>query len=294
VYCVSGTDEDDIKDDSKDGEIISVDEILKQIKLLNEILDLEVIRLTGGEPTLYKDLLPLIAGVRELGMKEIKMTSNAFLLKNKAKALAEAGLTHLNISLDAIDPDVFFNISRRKNIKKVIEGIDEAINSGIEVKLNSVIMKGTNDSQIIPLLEFAFDRKIVVRFLELMKMGHLQNGNFSSSFYSEEEILAVIDLKYKSLKLKRKKASTANYWETDEGQVFGVIANESEPFCNDCNRLRMDSFGNIYGCLSENKPISILESNSALELSKKLLEALNHKQKVRFKGSEISMLAIGG
>ena len=294
VYCVSGVEDEGGNLLEENLKVLTLDEILATVKNLHQLLDLEVIRLTGGEPTLYRELIPLIKGLKEIGIPAIKMTSNGFLLKNKAKALADAGLTHLNISLDAIDQAEFSKISRRKNVDKILDGIDEALNAGIEVKLNTVAMKGFNETQIPPLIDFAFQRNIVIRFLELMKMGHLHSNSFDDHFYSENKILNIISQNYSFKKLKREKSSTANYWITDNGKVFGIVANESEPFCHDCNRLRLDSYGNIYGCLSENKAISIVECKSPSELSEKLIEALGHKQPVRFKGSEISMLAIGG
>lgn len=293
VYCVSGTEsEGNLPEENL--KVLSLDEILLMVKNLHHLLDLEVIRLTGGEPTLYRKLIPLIKGLKEIGIASIKMTSNGFLLKNKTKALAAAGLTHINISLDAIDQGEFSKISRRKNVEKILDGIDEALNAGIEVKLNTVVMKGFNETQILPLIDFAFERNIIIRFLELMKMGHLHSNSFKDHFYSESEMLNVISHKYSFKKMNREKSSTANYWITDRGNVFGIVANESEPFCHDCNRLRLDSYGNIYGCLSENKAISIVESQNNVALSNKLIEALGHKQPVRFKGSEISMLSIGG
>jgi cyclic pyranopterin phosphate synthase len=292
---VSGTEEEILVDESeKEARVLSLQEIISLVGKLHNLLDLEVIRLTGGEPTLYRDLLPLIKGLKETGIPFIKMTSNGFLLKNKVKSFAEAGLTHLNISLDAIEPEAFYKISRRKNIQKILEGIDEAINAGVEVKINAVVMRGVNDDQILPLLNFSFERNIVIRFLELMKMGHLHNSSFEGHFYPEDEILKTIAEKFSFKKQERESSSTSNYWKTEEGNIFGIVANESEPFCHDCNRLRLDSYGNIYGCLSENKAISILDSKNVVELSEKLIEALAHKQPFRFKGSEISMLEIGG
>ncbi len=100
-------------------------------------------------------------------------------------------------------------------------------------------------------------------------------------------------MKYSISRLPRTAGSTANYWRTNTGQAFGIIANNSEPFCADCDRLRLDSNGNVYGCLSTNDPISILHANDQT-LQKKLQQALNQKQNLRFLGSELSMLEIGG
>ena len=100
--------------------------------------------------------------------------------------------------------------------------------------------------------------------------------------------------RYHFSKMERKSSSTANYWQTDEGHVFGIIANESEPFCGDCNRLRLDAEGNIYGCLSTNKAIPLSGNENEAELQHKLQTAMAQKQDVQFMGSEMSMMHIGG
>jgi cyclic pyranopterin phosphate synthase len=183
-------------------------------------------------------------------------------------------------------------MSRRSGINRIFAGIDAALKVGIDVKLNSVIMKGLNDSQILPLLNYAFKKGITIRFLEIMAMGHLY-GTSDSSFFSQEEMLSEIGKQYNFNRLPRKSSSTANYWITDEGFKFGIVANETEPFCGDCNRLRLDSYGNIYGCLSSNHPISIKDSSDK-GLVDSLQLALKQKQAIRFAGSELSMMHIGG
>jgi cyclic pyranopterin phosphate synthase len=210
-----------------------------------------------------------------------------------ALQLKQAGMQSINVSLDAIDEDIFFLISKRNNVTRILNGIEAAMAAGIQVKINTVLMKGINESQLLPLLDFAFSRKIPIRFLEVMAMGHLhrQSKNY---LVSQTEMLEKISERFMFFPLKRSAASTSNYWQTDEGNIFGIIANESEPFCHDCNRLRLDSSGNIYGCLSSNRPISLLGINDEVQIGKKLQEALLQKQSVKFTGSELSMMHIGG
>ena len=198
----------------------------------------------------------------------------------------------INVSLDAVDEDVFFLMSKRNGVKRVLKGIDTALNEGLDVKLNAVLMKGVNDSQILPLLNYAFSRNIVIRFLEVMSMGHLYHDS-EKYLISRDDVLHKIASYYDFLPLIRSASSTANYWKTESGKVFGIIANESAPFCHDCNRLRLDSQGNIFGCLSSNLPINI-KNISGEELKEKLALALSHKQKLKFTGSNLSMLNIGG
>jgi GTP 3',8-cyclase len=272
---------------------LSDDQYIAIIKALNNLLEFDTIRLTGGEPLLYKQLAPLVKGISDLGIKTIKMTSNGTLLDNKALDLKSAGINSINISLDAIDPDISFKINQRKNLQKILNGIDNAVAVGIAVKVNCVVMKGYNNKHIIDILEYCKQRNIPVRFLELMEMGHLHQ-NFEELFFSEKDILNSISSHYQLTAINRKANATAKYWTTEDGYTFGIISNVSNPFCNDCNRLRLDSYGNIYGCLSDNTPISIIDCiNDEQQLSEKLMEALSQK-KQKFSGSKLSMMHIGG
>ncbi|MBW4889316.1 radical SAM protein [Mucilaginibacter sp. HMF5004] len=290
VYCTMGT-EEEITTDRKPQTPAAV--FLRHIRKLHEQLDLKTIRFTGGEPLLYRELPEVIAGVRAMGIEDIKMTSNAFLLDRLAPALKDAGLQYINVSLDAMDSDSFFAMTRRKQLQRTLKGIETALACGLDIKLNAVMMKGKNDDQVLPLLEYAFKHNIRIRFLEVMAMGHLF-GHANDYKLSQDEILDIIATRYSFNRLERKTSSTANYWQTDEGHVFGIIANDTEPFCMDCNRLRLDAEGNIYGCLSTNKAIALSGDETDAQLQQKLQMAMAQKQDMQFTGSEMSMLHIGG
>ncbi len=292
VYCTMGDSEVQPGGASKKSSF-SPGDLIQTIGRLHDALGLDVIRLTGGEPLLYQQLLPIIKGIAVLGISEIKLTTNGFLLERLAKPLKEAGMKSVNVSLDAVDEDIFFLMSKRHNVQRIIKGIDEAIAAGLEVKLNVVLMKGINESQIIPLLSLAFERGIDIRFLEVMAMGHLYNSA-NKYLVTRDEILQTIGSNFDFVPLIRKSSATASYWQTAKGYKFGIIANESAPFCHDCNRLRLDSEGNIYGCLSSDQPISIKNITDKNQLQLKLTEALQQKQALKFTGSSLSMLNIGG
>ena len=293
VYCVSGDEELKQANASHEGRSLDVEELLALIRRLHGQLGLENIRLTGGEPLLYPGLASLIQGIRAAGIPAIRLTTNGFLLERQAAQLKAAGLEAVNISIDAVDEAVFFQMSRRHSVDRVIRGIDAAIAAGLEVKLNAVVMKGLNDSQVLPLLELAFSRGVKLRFLEVMAMGHLHR-DAERFLVRQEELLRIIGEHYRLEPLTRATGATARYWKTDRGQVFGVIANESEPFCQDCDRLRLDSHGRIYGCLSSNHPISLELEEGEDIWAGKLAAALEQKQPLRFTGSDLSMLSIGG
>lgn len=290
VYCTLGN-EDNIIADHRPQKNASF--FINLIAKLHQQLSLETIRLTGGEPLLYRELPQLIQGLNQQNIHQIQMTTNGYLLARQAQALKDAGLKSVNISLDATDEDIFFKITKRKNVNKVIAGIDAALNCGLTVKLNAVIMKGINESQILPLLDFAFSKNIIIRFLEVMAMGHLYT-NTETHFVGQKQILDTIASKYSFTKKDRQLSATANYWQTSCGQTFGIIANESAPFCHDCNRLRLDAKGNIYGCLSNNNPIAITAEMDNVKLAQNLQAAMQQKQLFKFTGSPLSMLQIGG
>ncbi len=293
VYCVSGEEELLSANAPDGGRTLEASELLLMIGRLHRQLKLTNVRLTGGEPLLYAGLAPLISGIRELGVGSVKLTTNGFLLERQAASLQKAGLEAINVSLDAVDEAVFFRMTRRHSAGRVIRGIDAATAAGLDVKLNAVIMKGSNDSEVLPLLDLAASRGLRVRFLEVMAMGHLHDMA-AGQLLSQEEMLGIIGERHTFESMPREASATARYWRTSEGHVFGIIANQSEPFCRDCDRLRLDSGGRIYGCLSSNEPIGLSMEDGEEEWNRKLASALLQKQALRFTGSELSMLRIGG
>lgn len=292
VYCVASADEVREKNAVSDRGL-ETPALLEIIRRLDGELGLQTVRLTGGEPLLYSGLVELVEGLRLMGIPRVKLTTNGVLLDRKAAALKQAGLQSVNVSLDAVEEEAFAKMSRKNSVSRVLRGIDAALETGLAVKINAVVMKGMNDDQVLPLLEFAFQRGVAIRFLEVMGMGHLYHHS-AQYLISQRELLKIIGERYKITAIDREPSSTARYWVTERGQRFGIIANESEPFCRDCDRLRLDSNGHIYGCLSSNHPIALDPSADAAEWRGKLNEALGQKQPLRFTGSDLSMLEIGG
>lgn len=273
---------------------LKISTFIQLITAIHNLVNLKSVRLTGGEPLLYPHLIPLIKEIKELGITDIRLTSNAYYLKNKAKQLKDAGLESINISVDALDPTIFKQISRHPHPSQVFDGIKAAISSGLKVKLNTVVMRNRNESQILPLLDYAGKLGVKIRYLELMKMGHLYHKQ-NQAFFSEKEILNTIRNSYSISELPREKSATSRYWSAGKNRTFGIIANESTPFCHDCNRLRLDSRGYFYGCLSNSKGEKLFPYiNNQTELAAKLKKLLLLKQPIKFKGSNISMKNIGG
>ncbi|MCB1176927.1 MAG: molybdenum cofactor biosynthesis protein MoeA, partial [Leptospiraceae bacterium] len=206
------------------------------------------------------------------------------------KSLKIAGLNDMNVSLDAVEFDIFKRINRSLKLREVLEGIDLCISLGINIKINCTIQNTINDSQILPVLEWGKERGLSVRFLELMKMGHIQNSH--DTFYLPgNEIIKRISKKYKLIELGREKSSTSKYWQIENSIRVGIISNHSDPFCSDCDRLRMDHKGYIFGCLSS--PVSF-PIDGKIPLEEVLERAMSLKRKKDFTGSTLSMKKIGG
>jgi len=269
-------------------------ELVKLVERLHRELHLSSIRLTGGEPLLTEGIAEFIQSLKGLGIDDIRLTTNGYMLAMMAGRLKKAGLSSVNVSLDAMDPDIFFTMSRRNGLQRVLEGIEASLAAGFKTRINTVVMRGRNENQIIPLLEYAMQRGIEIRFLELMGMGPLHK-HLNNWFFGEKDILNTIETRYACTPLPHENGSTANYWNIERHGTFGIIANESTPFCSDCNRLRLDSFGNIYGCLTNLKGIGISKEVASNEsLTAALTEAMAQKQTEKFKGSPVTMMEIGG
>jgi len=289
-YCTMGSEEEINFDHRPQKSAAFFSQIISR---LHEQLDLETIRLTGGEPLLYRELPELIRNLKLIGIPQVSMTSNGYLLARQAIALRDAGLQSINVSLDAMNEADFYKMAKRGHLDRVLKGIEAALDLGIQVKLNAVIMKGMNEDQIIPLVDYAFGKNIPVRFLEVMSMGHLHHES-DKYLFSQQQLLDTIATEHNFKRLPRTASATSNYWQTPAGNTFGIIANNSEPFCQDCSRLRLDAEGNMYGCLSTNHPIAMDPADNDFILQEKLQLAMSQKQLHHFTGSELSMLQIGG
>ncbi len=256
------------------------------------------LRLTGGEPLLYRDLENFLDFLQKLPLKDKSLTTNAFLLEKYLSPLWDSGFRRINISLDSLDEKIFVKMSHRKGLKRVLSAIDKALEMGFRLKINMVPMKNLNEEHIIPLLDFCLARNIECRYIELMKMGHIKNV-FESFFISMDELLEKISQKYHFQKSDAPIDSVAQKFEIAGKGFFGIIPNYSAPFCQNCNRLRLTSDGKIYGCLSNTRNQSITHLLNSepqeykVELKKVLLGAMESKQKV-FVGADTYMQQIGG
>jgi cyclic pyranopterin phosphate synthase len=215
------------------------------------------IRITGGEPLLRKDLEVFIKMLHDYKPElDLALTTNGYYLKEHAQKLKDAGLKRVNMSLDSLKPDIAAKIAQKEMLKKVLEGLDEALRVGLKVKLNTVVMQGINDNEILDLLDFAKDKGVIIRFIEFMENERAYPG---VKRVDSKVILDKIKEKY-SFKELPKDNSASRYFETKDGYVFGIIEPHNEDFCKSCNRIRLTAEGYLIPCLFFTESYNIKEA----------------------------------
>ncbi len=235
-------------------ELLTFEEITRLTRLLMP-LGIRKIRLTGGEPLMRRGLEDLVAMLAAIdGVDDIAMTTNGVLLAHHAEALALAGLSRVTVSLDALDPEIFSQMNGvSAKVDRVIAGIDSALTFGLPVKVNSVIQRGVNESQILPLARWAAEREIDLRFIEFMDVGET-NGWELDQVVSANEILEILQSEF-SLTAREPayRGEVARHWRHAKHRAeIGIISSVTKPFCSDCQRLRVSADGKIFTCLFSN------------------------------------------
>lgn len=280
---------------------LSAEEMIRAIRLLIKVAGIDKLRITGGEPLLSPKIDAVYPAVMNLGLQDVSLTTNGQLLARKADMLLVGGLKRINVSLDTLDPKAFREIARSGDLETVLAGIDYVASAGVRVKINMVPMRTANSDQILPLLDYCLDRGYELRFIELMKMGHLRAGNqFNRDFIGMDELLEIVGSRHTYARTDAPFDSTAVRFQIPGAGHFGIIANETEPFCATCTRLRLSSNGKLYGCLSNSnahmmQPILEMQDAEAEQALAALLgRALADKQPVRFQGEWTVMKFIGG
>ncbi|KAI1823041.1 molybdenum cofactor biosynthesis prote [Xylaria intraflava] len=254
------------------------------------------IRLTGGEPTVRKDIVPLmrqIGALRPQGLRELCLTTNGLALYRKLEGMVEAGLTGLNMSLDTLDPWQFQIMTRRKGFDAVMKSIERVLElnkhgAGIKLKLNCVVMRGINDREIIPFVEMTREKDIEVRFIEYMPFdGNKWN---KGKMFSYSEMLELIKETYPGIeKMQGHKNDTSKTYKIPGfvGSV-GFITSMTHNFCGTCNRLRITSDGNLKVCLFGNAEVSLRDilrqSNNGEPIDEAAFETIKQVEMARGQG----------
>jgi cyclic pyranopterin phosphate synthase len=241
--------------DSAEGRSASTasdDELLEIIRHIRAEYPIHKVRVTGGEPTLRRDLPQLVARLRcELPQVEMALTTNGLLLAPIAVDLRRAGLNSINISIDTLDAEGFRDVTRGGNIKTVLAGLDAAHAAGFRnIRLNAVLMRNVNGSRLDDLVRLAAQYDSEIRFIELMPYGE-GAAIYDDEYLSGDEALASLQEVFTYLGPAPESATAARYrfLVEDRERVVGFITTVSHPFCERCDRLRLDSHGKIYACM---------------------------------------------
>ncbi|MBO6120200.1 MAG: GTP 3',8-cyclase MoaA [Lachnospiraceae bacterium] len=263
-------------------EMMTYEEIIQAVKIASR-LGVSKIRLTGGEPLVKSGIVSLVSKIKEIdGIDEVCITTNGTLLTKYARELKNAGLDRLNISLDTLNPEKFRYITRVGKLNDTLKGIDVALNEGFKkVKINTVLIGGFNDDEIVDLANLTMTKPLDVRFIELMPM--YDSGDFGKEAFISSDI--VIDKINEYYKNKMNADDMIFPVEADNGSVakkykikgalgnVGLISAVSNSFCSKCNRIRLTADGKLKPCLHSNQEILIKGLNEK-EMEMKFKEAI--------------------
>jgi cyclic pyranopterin phosphate synthase len=251
VYCMPA----EGVDVSPRAEILTFEEIAR-IARVGATLGLTKIRLTGGEPTVRRDLPQLVAMLRAIPeIREIAMTTNAALLDEMAGPLREAGLDRLNVSLDTLEPAKAAEIARRDYFGRVLAGIEASKRVGLGLKFNTVVMRGLNEMELPELLRFAHMYGAQIRFIEYMPMG-MARFDERNRLVTASEMREILGTQFDLVPEPGQESDPARgYICRSTGARAGFITSMSDHFCETCNRMRLTASGGLRPCLHQNAEV---------------------------------------
>ncbi|WP_181306348.1 GTP 3',8-cyclase MoaA [Rufibacter sp. XAAS-G3-1] len=267
-------------------ELLSFEELYRLSAVFCD-LGVNKIRITGGEPFVRAGIIPFLRKLSKLpGLEEITVTSNGSLTKPQIEALQEIGIRKINISLDSLDRERFFKITRRDKFEDVYASIFQLIDSGFDIKLNCVVAENKNIQDILPFVELTKDHALAVRFLEEMPFNG--SDTFQLPQWSHREIYRHIQDQYPVLeKLQSEPTSTSvNYQVPGYKGSFGIIPSFSRTFCGTCNRIRLGATGELRTCLY-GPPVTNLRDlirlgASSEQVEQAILGAVSNREKDGF------------
>lgn len=232
-------------------ELMSRDECLRLVRLFVD-LGVDKVRLTGGEPTVHPDLIPIVRGIRDLGVHRISMTTNGLRLAELARPLKEAGLERVNVSVDTLNPEKFRRITRRGRLDEVMAGVVAAEAAGLTpLKINAVIARGYNEDEVSGLAALTLTHHWQVRYIEMMPFGEVA-AFAQDSVVSQEEIMQLIEAELGALEPidgGRLDGEARLYRLRGALAPIGFISTVTNPFCAACTRVRLTADGKLRLCL---------------------------------------------
>ncbi len=267
------------------GELLTYEEI-ERLTIIFAELGINKIRLTGGEPLLRRDLHLLIKMISDIpGINDLALTTNGYLLTEQAEMLVHAGLNRINISLDSLNPTKFNIITRRNHFDKVWKGIETAETLEIyPIKINVVLIRGINDDEILNFAHLARERSLIIRFIEFMPIG-ADDGWSNDKVVTSKEIIKIMErgLEKRLIQLETTHSQAAEQFIFEDGiGQIGFISSVSQPFCSNCNRVRITSDGKLRTCLFSRKETDlkklIRENASDEDIKSILVEQIWNKE----------------
>jgi len=271
-------------------QILTFEEITRIARICIERYGFEGVRLTGGEPTIRAHITRLVAQLAELGV-DVAMTTNAATLEHLATGLRNSGLNRINISLDSLDREKFAQMTRRDELHHVLAGIDAALAAGFDpVKINAVIERGVNDDEIEDLARFGREKGVEVRFIEFMPLDASDEWQ-RQKVVGQTEIVDRIGAVWPIDQVPARGAAPADRWRYRDGAgLVGVIPTVTQPFCGDCDRIRLTADGQLRTCLFANDEFDLRGAMRAGESDDEIAARIEAAVGTKWAGHQINQV----
>jgi len=272
-------------------EVLSLEECARLVRIFVQ-LGVSKVRITGGEPLVRKNALWLFNEIGQLkGLHELVLTTNGSQLAKQAAALKQAGVKRINISVDSLQPERFNRITRTGHLAQVLDGLRAAIAAGFEgIKLNTVLMRGTNDDEAEDLVAFAIQHQIDISFIEEMPLGEV-NHTRDSTFVSNLDTLKRLQSKYSLIPSTHSSGGPARYWQMANANTkIGFISPHSHNFCESCNRVRISCKGELFLCLGQEDKVELMPLLRAHPTNDApVIEAILNSMSIKPKGHDFDL-----
>jgi cyclic pyranopterin phosphate synthase len=272
-------------------QVLSLEECARLVKIFVN-LGVTKVRITGGEPLVRKNAMWLFEEVGKLdGLKELVLTTNGSQLAQHAAALKKAGVKRINISIDSLKPERFKKITRTGRLEQVLDGLQASIHERFEgIKINAVLMRGTNDDEAIDLVQFAINHNIDISFIEEMPLGDVTH-NRENTFVNNLDTLKLLQSQFNLLPSTETTGGPARYWRVaDTRSKIGFISPHSHNFCEACNRVRISCQGELFLCLGQDDKVELmplLRANPNDDTP--IIDAILNSMKIKPKGHDFDL-----
>lgn len=272
-------------------QVLSLEECARLVKIFVG-LGVTKVRITGGEPLVRKNAMWLFEEVGKLdGLKELVLTTNGSQLAKHADALKKAGVKRVNISIDSLKPERFKKITRTGRLEQVLDGLQASINAGFEgVKINTVLMRGSNDDEAIDLVQFAINQHIDISFIEEMPLGDVTH-NRENTFVNNADTLKMLQSQFNLLPSTETTGGPARYWRIADAKTkIGFISPHSHNFCESCNRVRISCQGELFLCLGQDDKVELMPLlRQYPNDDTPIIEAILNSMKIKPKGHDFDL-----